>query len=505
MYEFPHSTQFDSDLREILQDYGTLKNLPKEWEEFESRISETIGSITRNWLETNLPNIVHPYVLVDDFGAVGDGETDDTAAIQSALDYAAENGRYVIFAPLKTYFVNTVTNYAALRLPTNTHIIGNGATLVAGQFCHNSFLMVNKSDGITGSYIANKNITIESLNFDGQYLTSTLIGIGHAENIKILNCNFSRLEAWHMIELNAVMNGIIDGCSFKEYYGPSATEMVQLDCMESPQVFPAFGPYDGTHCSGIRITNCHFGNYNHPGYGYTTASSNASGIGNHTILNTHEPHEVVISNNTFTSLASGIKFADLAGATITNNIIYSCYNGINCGGGRLVNIVVANNELYGYTSDEAANQGRGINLGANANTAINGATNVIVEANTVANFCDYGISVNGNHFSVLNNRVTNIVGRNAVGGRGIAAAYAASDAFYSGNTVTACNDVAFYAFNNASSNIYITNNIADYIFSLPSANSQQTYLIGNIVNQAAFGDSKQMNNIVNGELLPSSI
>ena len=43
------------------------------------------------------------WVNVKDFGAAGDGSTDDTAAIQDAIDWAYANGRQVIYMPSGQY------------------------------------------------------------------------------------------------------------------------------------------------------------------------------------------------------------------------------------------------------------------------------------------------------------------------------------------------------------------------------------------------------------------
>ncbi|WP_308636106.1 glycosyl hydrolase family 28-related protein [Paenibacillus silvisoli] len=54
-------------------------------------------------------------VNVKAFGAEGDGETDDTAAIQKAIDYASENGGTVVF-PSGTYAVGSITIPANIML-----------------------------------------------------------------------------------------------------------------------------------------------------------------------------------------------------------------------------------------------------------------------------------------------------------------------------------------------------------------------------------------------------
>ncbi|MBT2538280.1 glycosyl hydrolase family 28-related protein [Arthrobacter sp. ISL-69] len=48
-------------------------------------------------------------INVKDFNAVGDGVTDDTAAIQSAIKAAESNGGSVVFIPRGTYLVSTLT------------------------------------------------------------------------------------------------------------------------------------------------------------------------------------------------------------------------------------------------------------------------------------------------------------------------------------------------------------------------------------------------------------
>jgi parallel beta-helix repeat protein len=53
-------------------------------------------------------------VSVKDFGAVGDGVADDTAAIQAAMSYCSNNGK-TVFVPSGTYRISTVTITNGLR------------------------------------------------------------------------------------------------------------------------------------------------------------------------------------------------------------------------------------------------------------------------------------------------------------------------------------------------------------------------------------------------------
>ena len=79
---------------------------------------------------------VPPQVSVKDFGAVGDGATDDTAAFQRALDSLAEKGG-TVFVPQGTYLIkthirvpNSVTLEGVWKIPTCWRA-GSGSVLLA--------------------------------------------------------------------------------------------------------------------------------------------------------------------------------------------------------------------------------------------------------------------------------------------------------------------------------------------------------------------------------------
>lgn len=97
--------------------------------------------------------ILNNEINVNQIGAKGDGETDDTTALQSAINFAQTSGIPIQFMP-KTYLLSKVVTTAPV------YLIGNDTTLKSVDSNLNDALIYMENDGSINS-------VIEGIKFDG--------------------------------------------------------------------------------------------------------------------------------------------------------------------------------------------------------------------------------------------------------------------------------------------------------------------------------------------------
>jgi len=121
---------------------------------------EQVGSTTNRAINLKLQETIS----VKDFGAVGDGSTDDTVAIQAAITQVVNSGGGTVFFPAGTYNVSS------------TITVGNNVTL-SGTGVKGSFIQVTSASinvlNITGSYTGVNNLgfkTTQTAQTAGSYI-----------------------------------------------------------------------------------------------------------------------------------------------------------------------------------------------------------------------------------------------------------------------------------------------------------------------------------------------
>ena len=160
-------------------------------------------------------------VSVKDFGAVGDGVTDDTTEIQAAIDYAVANGRD-LFIPDGTYIVDQLV-YNSTAYANMPSIYGSG---------RNQTILKKKAGSTVGalltigSFAATNfmaNVTIEGITFDGLNSSTTTHGV--------ICYSFVR---------SRIMNCIVKNCDFGVYFqGGIASWLVDCVVVSNRQGFTA--------------------------------------------------------------------------------------------------------------------------------------------------------------------------------------------------------------------------------------------------------------------------
>lgn len=293
------------------------------------------------------------FVSVKDFGAVGDGVTDDSAAIQAAFDA----GQNIIFT-YGSYLISTGITKSSNNVRVdfgNSTIINNGAAF-AFTFGSTSDTPAFTGLDVTGGYFVQSDpATINNLNY---------IRIAGTKDFSVTNVSINNVSNGGLYIEAGCEDGVIDGVTVKGASGYStcrgiwlngatasdyASQLVDISSItrnatpipvyavknvritNCSVVLPAYGIYN-MNTRDTHIENCYIdvsgaglrcialNNYS-PGaiIKGNSLKCNQSATG---ILVTQFSHDVIVEGNTFLGSFGGgrdIYIAYLADCQITNN------------------------------------------------------------------------------------------------------------------------------------------------------------------------------------------
>ena len=124
-----------------LSQQTTSDKFDEKWEELQPTLTETVNNLVNTNLDTFkstlweevTKNDSFPFLLPENFGAIGDGTTDDSSAFNACIAKANETGKYVLLSN-KTYMIGKSLNDVI-----GIHFIGLNAVikLLSNVFCTN--------------------------------------------------------------------------------------------------------------------------------------------------------------------------------------------------------------------------------------------------------------------------------------------------------------------------------------------------------------------------------
>ncbi|MBA2951438.1 right-handed parallel beta-helix repeat-containing protein [Streptomyces himalayensis] len=256
------------------------------------------------------------------YGAVGNGASDDTAAIQAALNAATNAGGGTVFLSAgRTY---CVTDYLVPK--DNTVVWAYGATVKA---IGNKGILRNFGSAESFTvYNGPSNITIAGGTWDGNAsdgVTGTVTNtvnvftFGHARNITVRDAKVTNVSSAHAMDVNACDTVRILNCRFEGFRDNTGdasrpwSEAIQIDWAITDSGI--VGANDNTPCKNILVQGCSFG-------AGTRLPAFGRAVGSHTSVNGAWADGIQVLGNRIEGTAQeGVRAYAWKNAVIADNVI----------------------------------------------------------------------------------------------------------------------------------------------------------------------------------------
>nr|DAR03109.1 MAG TPA: Pectate lyase [Caudoviricetes sp.] len=197
----------------------TNTKFDEKWTELQPTLTETVTNLVNANLETFkstlwqevTKNNDFPFLLPENFGAVGNGVTNDSSAFTECFAKANANHKYILLSN-KTYLIdNTLTNIS------NTNIIGINATIILGNNTFTKQINNCVFSNITFSRAVISNLPLTENFFSSQFKCCNFVDIKHLfnnispisntlEHLLLDECN---LQNTQLINVTNQFNGVV--------------------------------------------------------------------------------------------------------------------------------------------------------------------------------------------------------------------------------------------------------------------------------------------------------
>jgi len=252
-------------------------------------------------------------ISVKDFGAMGDGVTNDTTAMQNALTAAAGKSLYI---PAGTYVCNQ------LVVSSGTSVYGDSASTTIIQATSSLGSSTPLFRNLTQSGAANvytdTQISVSNIRFDGNNLGTRTAGL--LDFVKVQHLTLDNCQVYNVQYIGAALNGCVYSTVTNCSFAACGNQTVTVE--GGPALFIGNAFSDGTPSYDVFVTGCNFTSNNWAGI-YATAD------------------RTIISGNYFQSNKESGIFLTGNVCVITGNWIsgvtrkYISASGIEAGGDQL--------------------------------------------------------------------------------------------------------------------------------------------------------------------------
>ena len=305
----------------------------------ENEVADTSNSNEVRESNTALEKGIEVSALnVKDYGAVGDGVSDDRQAIQDTIDAAAKGlGGGKVYFPEGTYLVKEI-----VFLRSHTHIeVHEKATILNGINIKNHPSIVFMTGLFTDDGDQVEWEPTEDISYSGGTIdmngalneertkaknlplinSSGAFAIGNSKNVTISNVTFKDSYQGHAIQIAGSKNVLVDNSRFLGQALPKTMKDGQIISKESIQIEPLTRkgfPYalndNGQKSENVTIQNSYFGKSEKSGELVTA-------IGTHyQTATTENPSNIKILNNHFDNMMyAGIRFTGFTDILIKGN------------------------------------------------------------------------------------------------------------------------------------------------------------------------------------------
>ncbi len=186
------------------------------------------------WEQKIIAHLEDSEYYVTEFGAVGDGITDDAAAIQAAIDAAVTAGGGIVYFPAGTYLIGTTLSWTGdniilLGAGKDVTIIRDHANLGANRLIY--------LQGTALDYI--QNVTVEGITFrngtasDAEYtLGKDAIRVEYVDGLNIRNCKFTEVQGAFCVVLKYSKNIKIKDNEFYRWTYSAISILIECENIE---------------------------------------------------------------------------------------------------------------------------------------------------------------------------------------------------------------------------------------------------------------------------------